>query len=66
MTEQDDPLIRIIAVLKEPVALAPDLTARVMAELERLPSPGPVAAPPLVAWWRRRAQNLALRQLRQL
>ena len=54
MTDQDDPLIRIIAVLKEPVALAPDLTARVMAELERVPSPGPVAAPPLVAWWRRR------------
>ena len=47
MTEQDDPLVRIIAALKEPVAIAPDLTERVMAEIERIPrSPA--------GWWRRR------------
>ncbi len=47
MTEQDDPLARIIAVLKEPVDMAPDLTERVMAQIGQLP-----AAP--VGWWRRR------------
>lgn len=47
MTEQDDPLARIIAVLKEPVDMAPDLTERIMAQIGQLP-----AAP--VGWWRRR------------
>lgn len=47
MTEQEDPLAPIIAALKEPVALAPDLTARVMASIEKLPRQP-------AAWWRRR------------
>ena len=47
MTEQDDPLARIIAVLKEPVDMAPDLTERVMAQIGQLP-----IAP--IGWWRRR------------
>ncbi len=47
MTEPEDPLAPIIAVLKEPVALAPDLTARVMAAIAIHPRQP-------VPWWRRR------------
>ena len=52
MTESDDPLAPLIARLKEPAPLAPDLADRVMAEIETLSArePGPIPVP----WWRRR------------
>lgn len=52
MTEQEDSLDPIIEILREPVALKPDLTDRVMSEVDRLPPHG-VAGASRVRWWRR-------------
>ncbi|HEX9892432.1 MAG TPA: isoamylase early set domain-containing protein [Gemmatimonadales bacterium] len=54
MTDRDDPLEAIIEILKEPADLSPDLTDRVMSEIDRLSPPGVVAGPGLGPWWRRR------------
>jgi hypothetical protein len=54
MTEPDQPLHRVIAQLKEPVAISPELTDRVMAEVRRLPVPASESSPAPVSWWRRR------------
>ncbi len=54
MTESEDPLAPIIARLKEPASLGPEITARVMAEINALTAlePDPRSSP--VKWWRRR------------
>lgn len=52
MTERDDNLDAIVEILREPARLSPDLTDRVMAQIEQLPLPGPVVA--RTPWWRRR------------
>lgn len=52
VTERDDNLDAIVEILREPARLSPDLTRRVMAEIERLPAPEPVPEPQ--PWWRRR------------
>lgn len=56
MTDSRDPLAPLIAALKEPTSVAPDLTARVMAEIATLPSPSAIAPVPVAPtrWWRRR------------
>lgn len=54
MTEQPDPLERIIAILKEPAPVLPDLTERVMAEIAVVPAPEGVVVPRPVRWWQRR------------
>lgn len=52
MTDREDSLDPIIEILKEPAGLDPDLTGRVMSEVDRLSQPG-VAAVSRVRWWRR-------------
>ncbi len=52
MTDREPSLDPIIDILREPAAIAPDFTARVMAEVGRLPPHGVAAASP-VRWWRR-------------
>jgi len=55
VTESNDPLGPIIARLREPVDLAPDLAARVMAELgESEHRTATTGRAPTRAWWRRR------------
>ena len=54
MTEQEDSLARMIAVLKEPVTLDPAITTRVMAELKGRAAPASGGPAPQGAWWRRR------------
>lgn len=56
MVEPEEPFARVVETLKEPVAINPSLTSRVMAEVERLPAPAMSRDPgrSLVAWWRRR------------
>ncbi len=55
MTDQEEALTRMIAVLKEPVSIGSDLTARVMAEVRQGPGPAmDEVAGPRVDWWRRR------------
>ncbi len=55
MTDQEDALTRMIAVLKQPVDIGPDLTARVMAEVRQAPVPAlDETATPERNWWRRR------------
>jgi len=53
VTDPNDPLAGIIASLKEPVTIAPELTERVMAEIDRLPPPLAAGAS-VERWWRRR------------
>jgi hypothetical protein len=52
VTEREDALDGIIEILKEPAGLAPDLTQRVMSEIDRLPPHG-TTVPSRVGWWRR-------------
>jgi len=54
VAESEDPLAPVIARLKEPALLAPDLTKRVMAEIEALSALEPALPPSSVKWWRRR------------
>lgn len=53
MTDREDSLDVIIDILREPAGLKPDLTERVMSEIDGLPSAGVVAASSRVSWWRR-------------
>ncbi len=52
MTDREDSLDVVIDILREPAELKPDLTERVMSEIDRLPPLG-VAAASRVRWWRR-------------
>jgi len=56
VTEDDEAFVKVVDVLKEPVRIAPDLTIRVMAEIEQFPVPGaePTPTPLRFAWARRR------------
>lgn len=53
MTDREDSLEPFIDILKEPAGLRPDLTDRVMAEIDGLPPHG-LGAASRVRWWRRR------------
>ena len=46
MTDRDDSLARVVETLREPVRLSPELPGRVMAEIARLPAPGPTHRKP--------------------
>jgi hypothetical protein len=52
VTDREDSLDAIIHILREPAGLKPDLTERVMSEVDRLPPHG-IAAASRVRWWRR-------------
>lgn len=56
MTEHDEAFVRVVETLKEPVQVAPELTARVMAEIAGGLPPGakPDPTPSRFAWARRR------------
>jgi Carbohydrate-binding module 48 (Isoamylase N-terminal domain) len=56
VAEHDEAFVKVVDALKEPVRIAPDLTTRVMAEIERLPVDQAKAepTPPRFAWARRR------------
>jgi hypothetical protein len=53
VTDREDPLGVFIDILREPAHLEPGLTERVMAEIERLPSPGVDVVAGPISWWRR-------------